>query len=69
MKIEKENMTVEDTMDRLVEKEEGIICGCEKPSLKIICHIDGTDFYSYLYRCDCGNSISMNCKRENGVFW
>lgn len=69
MKIEKENMTVEDTMDRLVEKEGGITCGCEKPSLKMVYHIDGTDFYSYSYRCDCGNSISVSRKRENEVFW
>ena len=28
MKIEKENMTVEDTMDRLIETKDGITCDC-----------------------------------------
>lgn len=64
MKIEKENMTVEDTMDRLIETKDGITCGCKNPSLKMVCHIDGKDFYSYSYSCDCGNSIVMNCKRS-----
>jgi len=64
MKIVKERMTVEDTMNRLIETKDGITCGCGNPSLKMVCHIDGTDFYSYSYSCDCGNSIVMNCKRS-----
>ena len=64
MKIEKGNMIIEDTMDRLIETKDGITCGCKKPSLKMVYHIDGTDFYSYSYSCDCGNSIVVNCKRS-----
>lgn len=64
MKIEKGNMIIEDTMDRLIETKDGITCGCGKPSLKMVFHIDGTNFYSYQYSCDCGNSISMECKRD-----
>ncbi len=66
MKIEKENMTFEDTMDMLIETKDGITCGCKNPSLKMVCYIDGRDFYSYSYSCDCGNSIVMNCKRDKG---
>ena len=64
MNIERENMMVEDTMDRLIETKEGITCGCGNPRLKTVCHIDGRDFYSYSYSCDCGNSIIMKCKRS-----
>ena len=64
MKIEKENMTVEDTMDRLIETKDGITCGCGKPRLKIVCHTDGKDFYGYSYSCDCGNSIVATYKRS-----
>ena len=49
MKIEKGNMIIEDTMDRLVETKDGITCGCGKPKLKIVCHTDGKDFYGYSY--------------------
>ena len=71
MKIEKENMTVEDTMDRLIETKDGITCGCGNPSLKMVCHMDGKDFYGYQYSCSCGNSISMECKRdkEDLMYW
>lgn len=64
MKIEKDRMTVCDTKDNLIETEEGITCGCGNPSLKMVCHIDGVDFYGYQYSCACGNSISMECKRD-----
>ena len=64
MKIEKGNMTIEDTMDILVETKDGITCGCEKPRLKMTCHVDGRDFYGYQYSCSCGNQISMECKRD-----
>ena len=64
MKIEKGNMIIEDTMDRLVETKDGITCGCGNPNLKMVFHMDGKDFYGYQYSCDCGNSIVMNCKRS-----
>jgi len=57
-------MTVCDTMDKLIETEDGVTCGCGNPSLKLVCHMDGTDIYGYQYRCDCGNSISVACKRD-----
>lgn len=71
MKIQKDSMTVSDTMDKLIETKEGITCGCENPSLKIVCHIDGSDFYGYQYVCTCGNSISVKHKRneENYLYW
>ena len=63
MKIVKGRMIVCDTEDNLIETEQGITCGCGNPSLKMVCHIDGKDFYGYQYSCSCGNSISMECKR------
>lgn len=71
MKIEKDRMTVCDTKDNLIETEKGITCGCGNPSLKMVCHIDGVDFYGYQYSCSCGNSISMECKRSkvDSMYW
>ena len=63
MIIEKENMKVSDTKDNLIETKDGITCGCCNPSLTMTCHIDGVDFYSYQYNCQCGNSITVNYKR------
>ena len=63
MTIEKEDMTVSDTKDNLIETKDGITCGCGNPSLTMTCHIDGVDFYSYQYNCQCGNSITVNYKR------
>ena len=64
MRIEKENMTIEDTNDNLKEMEKGITCGCENPSLRMVCHIDGKDFFGYQYKCSCGNLIAVNHKRS-----
>ena len=36
MEIKKGRMTVIDTKDNLIETEEGITCGCEKPSLRMV---------------------------------
>ena len=69
MRIEKGDMTVSDTKDNLVETKDGITCGCGNPRLRITCHIDGVDFYGYQYQCECGNSITMKCKREEGECW
>ena len=71
MEIKKGRMTVIDTKDNLIEKEEWITCGCEKPSLRMVCHMYGKDFYSYQYNCSCGNSILMECKRdkEDLMYW
>ena len=63
MTIEKGDMTVSDTNNNLIEAKDGITCGCEKPSLTMACHIDGVDFYSYQYNCQCGNSITVRYKR------
>ena len=65
--IEKEDMTVSDTNNNPIETKDGITCGCGNPSLKMTCHIDGVDFYGYQYNCQCGNSISVNCKRKENV--
>lgn len=56
-------MTVSDTKDNLIETKDGIICGCENPSLTMICHIDGVNFYGYQYICQCGNSIKERRKK------
>lgn len=71
MEIKKGRMTVIDTKDNLIETEEGITCGCEKPSLRMVSHMDGKDFYNYQYQCSCGNSIYMECKRdeEDLMYW
>lgn len=63
MIIEKENMKIEDTHNKLVETEKGVTCGCENPDLKMIYHIDAKDFYGYDYKCSCGNAISVTHKR------
>lgn len=71
MEIKKDRMTVIDTKDNLIETEDGITCGCGNPSLRMVCHMDGKDFYSYQYNCSCGNSILMECKRdkEDLMYW
>ena len=63
MTIEKGDMTVSDTKDNLIETKDGITCGCGNPKLTMTCHIDGVDFYSYQYQCQCGNCIKVRYKR------
>lgn len=65
--IEKEDMTVSDTKDNLIETKDGITCGCGNPKLTMTCHTDGADFYSY--QCQCGNSITAKYKRKKGECW
>ena len=69
MTIEKCDMTVSDTKDNLIETKDGITCGCENPILKITSDIDGVDFYSYQYNCQCGNCIEVNYKRKKVECW
>lgn len=69
MEIKKGDMTVSDINDNLIETKDGITCGCSNPSLSMTCHIDGVDFYSYQYSCQCGNSITVNYKRKKGECW
>ena len=64
MKIKKERMTVEDTMDKLVELEQGITCGCDNPGLQMTMHLDGTDYYQSNYICECGNQICVVVERD-----
>ena len=64
MTIEKGNMTLSDTKDNLIETKDGITCGCGNPSLTMTCHIDGVDFYSYQYQCQCGNCVEVSYKRS-----
>ena len=65
MRIEKGRMTIEDSMDKLVETKEGITCGCENPIFKITMHMDGKGFYSTQYDCACGNHIVVHAKRTD----
>ena len=63
-------MVIEDTMDKLVETEEGFTCGCGNASFRMTMHLDGMDFYQYNYVCDCGNKITVFGKRkEFDNFW
>ena len=64
MKIEKGRIVVEDTMDKLVEKEEGITCGCENPQLRMTMHFDMTECYQNNFVCDCGNQICCVIQRD-----
>ena len=43
MRIEKGRIKIEDSMDKLVETEHGVACGCKNPSLKMVCHMDLKD--------------------------
>ena len=65
--IEKEDIKVSDTNDNLIETKDGITCGCSNPSLSMTCHIDGVDFYSYQYKCQCGNCIAASYKRKENL--
>ena len=56
-------MRIQYTLNKLVETEKGVTCGCENPELKMTCHIDGKDFFSYNYQCTCGNTIAVTHKR------
>lgn len=71
MRIEKNGVVIEDSNDNLVEKEQGVTCGCENTSLKMTCHMDGREFYTDCYKCDCGNSINVTHKRtkEEMLLW
>lgn len=71
MIIKKDRMTVEDTMDKLIEKEEGITCGCENPNLRMTMHLDMTDSYQNNFVCDCGNQIAVVVERdeESKAMW
>lgn len=70
MKLTLENgAVIEDTKDNLIKTEnEEVTCGCGNPSLKIMSHIDGIDFYAYNYVCQCGNSISITEKRKEVTY-
>lgn len=67
MEIKKDNMIVTDAMDRLIDKDGKIQCGCKNPKYKGISFIDGTDFYSNTYQCICRNTINVYGKRS--VSW
>lgn len=67
--IEKDNMTVEDTKDNLIETEEGITCGCGTPDLQMTCHVDETDYCCTQYKCKCGNTITVDMKRDEEDRW
>ena len=71
MRIEKGRMIVGDTMDKLVEVENGITCGCENPNLKMTMHMDFTDSYQNNYVCNCGNQIAVVVERdkESKAMW
>ena len=69
MNIKKDNMTVTDKDNNLVETKDGITCGCEKPSLKMVLHWDGDKEYGYTYNCTCGNVITTTQKRAEIDMW
>ena len=62
-------MTIKDgntTYKGVKENADGIIV-CEKcgtSGIKLVCHMDGKDFYMNQYECaECGNAISAETKR------
>ena len=69
MRIEKEDTVIEDTNDRLVKNINGITCGCGNPQLQMFYHSDGVNFYTYQYKCMCGNTITVTKRREETEMW
>lgn len=69
MQIKKGRTTYTDTMDKIHEGKDGITC-CGG-LMRIAAHIDGTDFYSYQYHCECGNNIEVKVMRskKDKEFW
>lgn len=61
-KIESKSKTIIDTMNKIHKEGNNIVC-CGG-LLEMTCHIDGTDFYSTQYQCECGNVINVNTKRS-----
>ena len=59
MIIRKGSVTIKDKMDKLVETEHGVKCGCENPSLQMVKHIDGETMNVTQYICTCGNNIAV----------
>lgn len=60
--IKIESTTYTDTLDKIHVIEGGVVC-CNKP-LQMLMHLDGEDFYTSTYECECGNIIHVNIKRE-----
>lgn len=61
--------TIVDVMDRIHKTNKGIEC-CGGV-MRMIAHIDGTDFCSYEYECECGNHITVTTERteEDREYW
>ena len=70
MKIEIDEITtIEDTNDNLIKNKDGVTCNCGNPKLSMTCHIDGVDFYSFQYMCQCGNQVTVTNKRVKEDNW
>lgn len=65
MKIElNERTTIEDTNDNLIKNKDGVTCNCGNPKFSMTCHIDGVNFYSFQYMCQCGNQVTVTNERD-----
>ena len=58
----------------VVEIEGEIACAkCKTigPKAKMVMHMDGTDFYTNVFECECGNRIQQDSKRsmEDAAYW
>lgn len=69
MEIKTGRTIVTDTMNKIHKTDKGIEC-CGKKA-KMTAHIDGRDFYSYSYKCECGNEICIKRKRSKSdmMYW
>jgi len=62
------------TYDGVIEKDGKLVCQkCQKPEAKCkaVMHIDGKEFFSWQYECECGNGILVSTKRtgEDKRMW
>lgn len=67
-----ERMTVNDTQDKIVKKDNGdIICNCQPEGglTRLVSHADGVDFYQNTYNCQCGNVITVRILRAKEDRW
>jgi len=55
------------TFAGVAEKDGKLVCEkCGSPKVKLKIHIDMDDCFTNVYKCRCGNQISMTQKRKWG---
>lgn len=63
MQIKKDGMTITDSLNRLVEVESGVTCGCGNAKLTRGMHVDAKSYFTTQYNCCCGNTIEVYMER------